>query len=423
MGETPRRRRRIRTIQFLSLTALVMVLVTGTVALGEEHEQGLLLLRLGPDANEFEWTDDSTTYTQGIIVNGCEAHLDPLGDGLVTVTQDPARTLKGDPTTPVFGFFNHGAGAKTKGKGGNGQPCGRVDGPDEAIAIALANDTGDPAEGLAIARADLDIERKFDVAVAADLYLSTLSETVPFTTLVLDPAPDSDSGPDSNDHWRWVIEPTIPFDRIVLRADESTPDGAFSLDGGATGIASSEVEDWEGITESIFELVVPDFDGIVACGESTDPAGNGTTTALATFTREDDDPKNEDPCSALVLYSLDSTTGGDDSQTVTFQFGTQELPSWTGTIAWAPEVAALPVLQTWVDANTDGIIDEDDGDFALQWCLEFGDHDEDENTPDRWILPEGQGWCLLDQHSVLQLDGKMQVTQEVHGGTDPGFHR
>ena len=41
-----------------------------------------------------------------------------------------------------------------------------------------------------------------------------------------------------DDNVRWILNPSQPFDRLVLSVDGSTPNGAFSLDGGEDGAAA-----------------------------------------------------------------------------------------------------------------------------------------------------------------------------------------
>ena len=61
------------------------------------------------------------------------------------------------------------------------------------------------------------------------------------------------------------------------------------------------------------------FEGEVECGEATTSAGDGDDTPLATFVRGDDDAsKNDDPCSELIGFNLESSAGGGE-QTVTFE--------------------------------------------------------------------------------------------------------
>ncbi len=158
------------------------------------------------------------------------------------------------------------------------------------------------------------------------------------------------------------------------------------------------------------------YDGIIACGQSTYTTGDGTTTPEATFTRGDDDAKNADPCSALIGFNLTSGVGVGD-QTVTFEFETEEAPSWFGTFVWTPEPAAMPVPATQVDTDGDGVTDG-----PLVWCGGFSGTDAATGNP-LPIMPAGESWCLITQTSTLIGIGTIQVTQTIYGETDPGFIR
>jgi hypothetical protein len=420
MGETPRLRRRIWTIQLIALTALVMVLATGTVALGGEGtveiDEGFLVLQLGPDGNQFVWDHDADGIdgddaAQAITSQGCRASLDQSGSILASVD---AFVLDGSGVPDLagadLGIFDDGLGARVQGSGGNGQPCGRADGPDEGLVVTLAGDLAD----MAITEAQIDIEGKFNVVVVGELYRGvTHVGTVERATGEL-----SDSGPDSTDgdNYRCVIDVGEPFDTIVMTVHNDTPDGAFSLHGGADGTEPGSF----GITETAFELV-SFADGIVACSQSTITEGDAETTPEAVFTRGANNVgKGGDPdCPTLVAYTLDSSSTPAD-QTVDFVFDDSVLPSWYGTVTWAPEPTVVPVPATTVTEGTSGL---------LEWCDGFeldvlGDPVLDPFTDAPIpVLPAGESWCLVDQSSVLVSSGVMQVTQTIYGLTDPGFSR
>ncbi len=369
-------------------------------------DRGTLVLELGT-VDRFALYDaaDQLVGTQAISDQACKLSLSTADDVLVT--------LAAQPTTSDVGIFADGIGVKTKGGpgGGNGQPCGRADGPNEGLTLRLAGDLGDRE----IARAELDVEGKFGVQVEAALY----NDGGLVGTASLQTGDQSDSGPDSadGDNYRWEIDPgadmvaDVLFDEIRLTVAATTSGGAFSLEGGADGTASGSL----GISGSAFALV-EQFDGVIPCGDDTFTVGDGASTPQATFTRGDDDDKNPDPCTALIGYNLDSAVGTTD-QTVTFEFETEEAPSWFGTFTWTPEPAAMPVPATQVDLDGDGSADR-----ALVWCNGFSGTDTATGNP-LPVMPGGESWCVVTQTSTLIGSGTIQVTQTIYGETDPSFAR
>ena len=412
MGETPRRRPRAWSMQFFGLLVLVLVLVSGTVAFGEDDpppipfpDEGLLLLQLGSGGNQFVWDKPAgADETQALDVNKCEATLDTTGDVLVTVDSIPG------PPQGKLGLFDDGLGVKPKGKNANGQPCGRADGPDEGVIVALAGALADKQ----IIRAELDIEGKFNVTVKAELFLGPTKVKVGEDELLT--GINNDSGPDSGDgdNYRWLIDEGVVFDEIRLTVDPSTPGGAFSLHGGADNTDPGP----SGLHESVFYLT--EVDGVVDCGEDTVTEGDAETTPEAVFTRGSNDVvKGIEDCPTLILYSLDSSSTT-TAQTVGFVFDDSVFPSFYGTVTWALEPAVVPVPATAVSEGASGV---------LEWCDGFeldlmGDPVLDLFTglpiP---VLPTGESWCLVDQTSTLVSAGIMQVAQTIFGLSDPSFSR
>jgi len=383
----------------LGLMAGPASIAAGQQPQGATTNEGVLALTLGSGGDTFTYTPSTgPVETQAITKQGCKATLAVNGDILVT--------LAPLPSTRELGLFDDGLGVKLKGSGGNGQPCGRVDGPDEGLVMALAGILADKE----ISRAELDIEAKFDAAVEAELYLdgAKVADADPLLTGTL-----SDSGPDSadGDNYRWVIDEGVVFDEVRLTVSADTPSGSFALAGGADGTAPGSL----GITGSAWQLV-ESFDGIIDCGQATFTTGDGVTTPEATFTRADDDVKNPDPCSTLIGYNLESTAGA-GVQTVTFEFETAEAPSWFGEFVWAPEPAVVPVPATLVDLDGDGT-----GETTLVWCDGFSGVDVATGNP-LPVMPAGESWCLIAQTSTLVGTATIQVTQSIFGLTDPDFIR
>ncbi len=390
---------------FAAVLVMSFVVAPTGIAAGQNPPQpvvideGVLVLELGGAADRFALYDagGQEVSSQGISTQGCEVSL---ASDTVLVSLDPL------PATSDIGLFDDGIGVKTKGGGGggNGQPCGRVDGPDEGLVLALAGDLADRE----IARAELDIEGKFNVEVDAALY----NDGALVATDSLATGTSSDSGPDSadGDNYRWEIDPGVDgeadilFDEIHLTVSTNTPTGGFSLEGGADGTAVGSL----GIAGSALDLVDV-FDGIISCGDDTFTVGDGTNTAQATFTRGDDDFVKGGGCLDLIGYDLDSTATTTD-QTVTFEFETEEAPSWFGTFTWAPEPAAMPVPATKVDG------------VDLLWCDGFSGTDTATGDP-KPVLPAGESWCLITQTSTLLGTDSIQVTQTIYGEADPNFIR
>lgn len=160
----------------------------------------------------------------------------------------------------------------------------------------------------------------------------------------------------------------------------------------------------------------PVFDGVAACGDTTLTVGDGAATPEATFVRGDDDTKNPEPCSELIGYNLESTTTATE-QVVSFEFATDEAPSWYGTFTWAPEPAVIPLPATEVDVDGDGTTDG-----PLMWCLGFSGVDASTGNPVP-VMPAGETWCLVTQNTALLGDGTVQVTETIYGESDPDFLR
>jgi hypothetical protein len=411
---------------FLVGPANVAVGQTGAESIADDA--GTLLLELGA-TDQFRYVgppDAPGVALQGISDTACKVSL--TGTTLMSLTALPAKGSAG--------LFDDGIGVQVKGggAGGNGQPCGRADGPSEGLVFALAGELIGEKE---ISRAEIDLEGKFGVTVEATLKLDGAVVASPTAGCDTDGVNGddlprgndcvkatgelSDSGPDSTDgdNYRWIIDPgadmvaDVLFDEIVFTVSPSTPDGAFSIEGGADGTMAGPLgaafDGGMGTEATLFNLV--DVDGILDCNESA-TTGNGETEPLATFTRGQDNTavgKNGEPCTALIAYNLTSEAEGAD-QSVTFEFDTGEYPTWFGTFVWTPEEASMPVEPTTVDGD------------VLDWCAGFTGL-QDEWGNDIPIMPGGADWCLIDQHTELLGDGLIQVTQTIYGETDPNFAR
>ena len=140
-------------------------------------------------------------------------------------------TLSSTPTPPagVVGIQDHSLGVKTATESTSSESsCNRVD-ASEALTLALSGTLA----GKQIDFAELDIEAYNGVTVHADSYLgSKLVDTSFLPTS--EPAGKEWS---DDDNVRWILNPSQPFDRLVLSA-RLDADGAFSLDGGGDRAAA-----------------------------------------------------------------------------------------------------------------------------------------------------------------------------------------
>lgn len=345
----------------------------------------------------FDAADGSGGYTAGTpapitISQQCQA------------TTTGVMSVSAAPSSASVGFFQGGLGVRAKGEG-TGTPCGRVDGLEQSLTLALAA----PLTTHAIDVAELDIEAKFNATVRAELYLGTSlqrAETLPTGT-------KSDSGPDSGDrdNFRWRIPapdaPLTLFDRVVLRVDPSTPAGAFSLEGGSDGTAPQPGGFGErlGTSDSLFHLV--EFDGSLDCGDQASAGETGNPRA--DLTRLPNILGSEADCVAIPFVLR---TGFEGTTQVVFlgkDLGAQAQfePAFTLTITWEPEPATYPITRATE-------IDVGDGPHPLLWC---------DGTPAAPELPDGELWCLAGQSAVPAGPGLIQVTEDIFGSGDPQFHR
>jgi hypothetical protein len=342
----------------------------------------------------FDPSNGSGGYTTGtpnpIVVSSCLATV----SGPLSVTSTPAAP------TGKLGFVDHEFGVQVKGEG-NGTPCGRVDGLNQALTLqlagALATDEFDYAE--------LDVEVKFGGTVRAELYFGSQLMRVE----LLPTGGASDSGPDSadGDNYRFrlpAVGTTSVFNKIVLKLDPSTPGGAFSLAGGEDGTAPQPggLGTTLATSDSLFHIT--DVDGILNCG---DTVTRGTTgVPISSLTRQ---PNGLGGCVAIP-YILRTANNG-TNQTVQLQkdLGSQAdlQPAFTMSTTWAPELATYPVVRTTQ-------IDYGGGPQPMQWC---------NGTSSMPMTPTGQAWCITGQSVAVVGTGLIQVTESYFGAGDPKYIR
>jgi hypothetical protein len=374
---------------FLLLAAAIVG--PGMSASGEEGPfgtAGILRLHLGAqDYFRFDPTDGSDpTQTNIVPTTGCKVGLS--NGSLVGISVTPASGL----SAGALGLVSNGLGVR-QNQEGNGTPCGQVNGTAQSLTIALA---GTLATRVAD-RAELDIEGKFNVKVRADLYL----DGTHVGTRTVGTGLNSDSGPDSGDgdNYRFEIDGAL-FDAVKLSVDPSTPNGAFSLEGGADGTVPGAL----GATlasdqnDSIFRL--SGAEGVLNCGETVTEAG-GPGEPSATLQRL----SNAD-CKK-ILYTLDSSVDA-DSQDVSFIKDLEDQPdaSFFVTIAWANEAAQYPLVNTTVD--------EGSGPYTPEWC---------DGTFASPTLPVGSSnsWCVRKETAESNGTDQVSRTTYYYGVGDPLF--
>jgi hypothetical protein len=354
---------------------------------------GVVRLHLGPsDYFRFDAPNGSGGYTPGTPA--------PISVAQCAATTSGVMAVQVGPANGQLGLVADGLGVRVTGEG-QGQPCGQVNGTGQSLSLTL---TG-PLSGMFMDRAELDIEGKFDATVRAELYRgSELAGVETLDTGVL-----SDSGPDSgtDDNYRWVIPAPgaapLLFDRLLLRVDPSTPNGGFSLAGGAEGTAPAPggLGETLGTSDSLFHLV--GADGALDCGDQASTGGPGNPSA----TVERLDNLEGDPNDCLpVIYALDSGLEGEKQFVFLGKDLTAQahlLPQFTMTIGWLPEAADYPVVRmTQIDTGS--------GPETAVWCG---------GTPAAPELPEGKLWCLSSQAAVPAGAGLIQVTESFYGVNDP----
>jgi hypothetical protein len=387
--------RTTRIVGALGAVALGAALLPGAIAAGTDSAPvieggGVLLLHLGNDGDNVQFlppTGSGQPTVQDITSKKCVA------------TPPPLLSLMPQPSPPAgaIGLVDHSLGVKA-GNDGTGTPCGRVDGLSQALSLSL----GGPLAGNLIEFAELDIEGKFGVTVLAEAYQG--SNLV--GTDRLDTGPGSDSGPDSGDgdNFRWrPFEPSVPFDRLVLSVDDSTPGGSFSLEGGADGTTPEPggLGAALGTSDSVFQL---GFTGVLDCGQ-TAPTVGGDGTPAATLTRG-----QNDGCQTIPYLLRTDKNGAAQSVLLQKLLGDQADANFTMTIVWEPEPAENPLPPTTIDYDGPG----PNPPAPVVWCG---------GTTASPIPVPGQAWCLTSQHLVLAGGGNVQMTEGYFGSGDPVWIR
>jgi len=389
----------MKIVGALGAVALAAAALPGAAAAGGGSSAaigggGVVQLHLGDDGDyvKFSPPTDSgrSPSVQQIVSKKCLATLG-ASPSLVSLTAEPG------PPTGAVGLFDHGLGVKATGEG-TGTPCSRVDGLSQALHLSL---TGSLA-GKLISFAELDIEGKFGVTVLARAYAgSTLVGSSQLPT-----SPLSDSGPDSadGDNFRWLIQPSLPFDTLVLSVDPSTPGGSFSLEGGADGTTPlpGGVGAGLGTSDSILQLA--DFTGVLDCGQSSPTIGGGATPTV-------DLTRGQNPNCQKIPYLLRTDkTGAAQSVLLEKMLGNQVGANFTMTTVWQPEPAINPLPTTTIDYDGPG----GNPPTPMVWCL---------GTTASPLPAPGQAWCLVSQQVAIVGGRNVQMTERYFGSGDPRWAR
>jgi hypothetical protein len=372
--------------------AVGAALLPGAVASGSASAavisgDGVVQLHLGNDAEYVKFVPSSTSGLQpsqtGITAQKC----------LATVPSP----LKVTPSAGAVGLFDHSIGVSVAGEG-NGTPCGRADGLSQSLTLSLSG----PLAGKLISFAELDIEGKFNVTVLGRAYRG--SELV--HTEKLKTGMNSDSGPDSadGDNYRWRIAPARSFDRLVLSVDLTTPNGSFSLEGGADGTARGPLGAALDTNDSL--LQIGDFTGVLDCGQ-TAPTVGGSGTPAATLVRG-----QNASCEKIPYLLRTANDNGQQSVLLDKVLGNQNGANFTLTIVWAPETATNPppLPATTIDYDGPG----GNPPTPVPWCG---------GTTAAPVPVPGQAWCLTSQQTTLVGGGKAQLKEGYFGFGDPRWAR
>lgn len=393
--------------------------------------ESVLFLTRGAD-DLFHWEGASENIR--VRKNDCTA-ITFSGADLVTV-----EAIGG-----ALGDVKDGFGVLSASEG-SGEPCGRIDAPDQSVAVELSGLLSD----YAMSRVDLDLELKFDATATLTFHLDGspltfdsvrrvdggVAHPVDGGVVTIDPDSDSsDNGPDSKDgdNYRVYAEPLdcdveaglpcnpVLFDRIEISATQ----GSVSLEGGAD-LASSTlsatsigqiyepgVDDVDIDTKKVSSQfgIVGTYDGTLECGDTV-RIGNGTSEAQGTFTR-----LVYGDC-ATKFYDL--VTSAD---TIDFAPASGSVARYSALLTSIPYTSANPVPQKLeYDPDGDGPLVYKD----MQWCLTEPADWAAVSDPPTTVLPSGETWCIIDAATVLVPgDGidpdRIQTTWTVIGQGDPGF--
>ena len=372
-------------------------------------------------------SDSSATITiDGSEVGHSGGDTQTLGNGLgcrLLATPDDNLLRFGGGGKDV-GFVDGSIGIKSKG---NGQDCGQVE-EDEALTVGLG--TASVLDGLAISRAELDIEVLQDSGVTATAVLVDADDAsvivgtfelftgaqvppgtpdvdnTPSSTSAVPVAycnPQSSSGPNASeaDNCYWAIQSDTPFNRLILTENSG---GKASLQGGG---------DWPAAGPggpTVFHLTDAPT-GILACGDVIsvgDSSLGGVITRLGTPEAGDNcdlKPYNFQIDGDVVEFEPEGSTGARYSGVITKD------------IAQPPPNAPTTDLR-WIeyDKDGDGVL----GFVPMQWCA---DDDLDGSTLPTTTDADGTAatWCVyaVELSDPDATTGVVTAAYSVYGEDDP----
>ena len=447
--------------------ALGLVLGTITPASGQStgaststlQDAGVLRLRLGaedqlrfqvPGASPGLYADTIPTPTtqQLSIQSGCRL---ASTSGLAELTASGGQSQ--------VGFFDNSLGVR---EGPSGQPCGRIDSPNQLLAMKL----GTTLAGKVIDFAEIDIEGKFNATLVVKGYFIEAADSCAaagasqfVTEETYDLTEGSDSGPDSADGDNYRLR----FPRLA--EDEETGDpvavmtavncltlkptaGAVSLEGGSdgtlpclAGLPDGCIEPSLGQTiddefvpepggepdpdftsDSLFHLI--EADGVLDCGDAFEQTNDGITTIVGRGENAEGGP-----LCAPIPYNQDASQDPADCdpdeegflQCIFFQKDIDDQQAqffWK--VVWAPEEGQYMEDPTEFDFGN--------GFVNLEVCGEStGDvnppFDPDLGLPTFYPTPSTDPWCVVSTHTDLQTDGSVVVTEIFFGQFDPTGRR
>jgi hypothetical protein len=403
-----------------------------------EEAAGVLLLRVDSDGDSWvRYYADPVSplnldaYDEQQLIDVSNKCAVSEEDGSLLAISEPDETPHG------VGAVSNGLGVRSKNNCSTAQ--GRIS-PSQSLTFTLGT-SSDLPDDVVIKSVEVDVEAKFNAGLGYSLDGSA-QDPVPLPNT-------SDNGPDSGVGDNNIVriapeEAGLPsyFDSIEFFASN---DGEVAIEGGGDGPVTtgdlSPLRDSLGVNETVFELVtVTEYDGIISCGEPTDPVG-GEGTPLARLTRGSDDillkQSGGDCTQPPIGYNLSSSPMTDGEQTISFEFEEDLLPSWVGQFTWAPEPFPtdpetgdpIGVPVTRVDEDGDGPLLPE----ALVWCNGFTGETDPEITDPELVdetgvfqiprLPDDRSWCLISQETTVVGANSIQVTQTVYGLTDPFWAR
>jgi hypothetical protein len=375
---------------------------------------------LGPgDYDKITWHQALSANSQCRLVSTPVDDLPPLVEITAVNPENP------NDSRLYAGLVSGSIGVRSTAPGaseGKGEPCGRIDGLQQAIKVDLLGAT---ATGF-----ELDVEAKFDADL--EVVLTPPNGQSVTGTFVTSTDNGSDNGPDSGDGDNFLVtssalEPpaaakAFPISSFTVQPARSSG-GAVSLEGGSDYTTPTDDGPWGfalGKTVTIIEVGALGT-GVLDCGDVDSSVDGVVLTRLAT---------NADGSSCIAIpYSLSR-----DRDVITFAkdlLTGQEAAQFTLQVTWEPEVAPSPYSVT---TGTQINYGQGAGEEDLEWCVGGVDGVID---PEALDLPAGvdadsdapgqQGWCVVSQQNAIYgPDGgeqTIEVVETFYGVGDPRFNR